>query len=381
MTKKQKINLNRSIQEPPTSPVLMGPREGFIEDSEINFLLIKKRLKTKYLKKIELEIGKISKTKVVVTYLGNIARENIVKEIIKKLKTIKIDAIIDSYYLVEFLEKRPNSIFKQVGNTEKPDVTVAKMLEGRVAIIVDGSPIVLTLPFILIEDLQSPEDYYQKSFRVSIIRWIRFLGALIAMLLPGIYVATMLYHYEIVPLNLLVTLANSSANLPVNPVVEMLFIIILFEILYEANMRMPRYMGMALSIVGALILGDTAVRAGLVSPPAVMIVALSSITIYTIPNQAGQLSVLRFLFTLVGAIFTLYGVAIVFALLTIYLSSLNSYGSHYLSPIIPFIKEDQKDAITKKSLLSLKNRPKSIKNKNSVRLREPKGRGPLWKIK
>lgn len=377
MTKKQKINLNRSIQEPPTSPVLMGPREGFIEDSEINFLLIKKRLKTKYLKKIELEIGKISKTKVVVTYLGNIARENIVKEIIKKLKTIKIDAIIDSYYLVEFLEKRPNSIFKQVGNTEKPDVTVAKMLEGRVAIIVDGSPIVLTLPFILIEDLQSPEDYYQKSFRVSIIRWIRFLGALIAMLLPGIYVATMLYHYEIVPLNLLVTLANSSANLPVNPVVEMLFIIILFEILYEANMRMPRYMGMALSIVGALILGDTAVRAGLVSPPAVMIVALSSITIYTIPNQAGQLSVLRFLFTLVGAIFTLYGVAIVFALLTIYLSSLNSYGSHYLSPIIPFIKEDQKDAITKKSLLSLKNRPKSIKNKNSVRLREPKGRGPL----
>ena len=247
---------------------------------------------------------------------------------------------------------------------------MSKLLEGRVAILTDGSPIALTLPFILIEDLHSPDDYYQKSFRVSFVRLVRLIGVFAAVLLPGFYLAIELYHYKIIPLNLLVTLSNATANLPFGPLLEMLFVIILFEILYEANARMPRYLGMALSIVGALILGDTAVKAGLVSSPAVMIVALSGITIYTVPNEAGQLSLLRLGFTLAGGMMSFYGIVILLVFLIFYLANFNSYGSPYLAPMAPFIYGDQKDAIVKSPITKMKNRPISILNKNKVRLKK-----------
>ncbi|MDD4210999.1 MAG: spore germination protein [Clostridia bacterium] len=361
--------IKRNIMEPPTSTVLLGPREGFIENIADNLGLIKKRLTTKDLKIIDIEVGKYTKTRVSILYLNTIADIKIVKKIVNKIKQINIDAILDSYYLVSFLEERPNSIFKQVGQTEKPDALVSKLLEGRVAILTDGSPIALTLPFILIEDLHSPDDYYQKSFRVSFVRLVRLIGVFAAVLLPGFYLAIELYHYKIIPLNLLVTLSNATANLPFGPLLEMLFVIILFEILYEANARMPRYLGMALSIVGALILGDTAVKAGLVSSPAVMIVALSGITIYTVPNEAGQLSLLRLGFTLAGGMMSFYGIVILLVFLIFYLANFNSYGSPYLAPMAPFIYGDQKDAIVKSPITKMKNRPISILNKNKVRLK------------
>ena len=352
--------IKRNIMEPPTSTVLLGPREGFIENIADNLGLIKKRLTTKDLKIIDIEVGKYTKTRVSILYLNTIADIKIVKKIVNKIKQINIDAILDSYYLVSFLEERPNSIFKQVGQTEKPDALVSKLLEGRVAILTDGSPIALTLPFILIEDLHSPDDYYQKSFRVSFVRLVRLIGVFAAVLLPGFYLAIELYHYKIIPLNLLVTLSNATANLPFGPLLEMLFVIILFEILYEANARMPRYLGMALSIVGALILGDTAVKAGLVSSPAVMIVALSGITIYTVPNEAGQLSLLRLGFTLAGGMMSFYGIVILLVFLIFYLANFNSYGSPYLAPMAPFIYGDQKDAIVKSPITKMKNRSYAI---------------------
>ena len=359
--------MKRNVTEPPTSAVLQGPKEKFVESADDNLGLIKKKLLTSNLKVVNLIIGKYTKTKVSVMYLKEIANADIVKEITSKLKQIDIDGIIDSYYLVEFLEERPNSIFKQVGQTEKPDVLVSKLLEGRVAILCDGSPIVLTLPFLLIEDLHSPDDYYQKSFRVSFVRIVRLVGVFVAVLLPGFYLAIELYHYKIIPLNLLVTLSNATANLPFGPLLEMLFIIILFEILYEANSRMPRSLGNALSIVGALILGDTAVKAGLISPPAVMIVALSGITIYTVPNQAGQLSLLRLGFTLTGAMLSLYGIVLFGIFLIFYLTNFNSYGAPYLAPFAPNIPSDKKDAVFKANLLSMKKRPLAIQSKNKVR--------------
>jgi spore germination protein KA len=362
-----KKTVKRNITEPPTSAVLEGPREGFVESVDDNLCLIKKRLLTSDLKVINLIIGKYTKTKVSVMYLSSVANADIVKKITSKLKQIIIDGILDSYYLVEFLEERPNSIFKQVGRTEKPDILVSKLLEGRVAILCDGSPIALTLPFLLIEDLHSPDDYYQKNFRVSFVRVVRLIGVFLAVLLPGFYLAIELYHYKIIPLNLLVTLSNATANLPFGPLLEMLFIIILFEILYEANSRMPRSLGNALSIVGALILGDTAVKAGLISPPAVMIVALSGITIYTVPNQAGQLSLLRLAFTLAGAMLSLFGIVLLGVFLVFYLTNFNSYGTPYLAPFAPNIANDKKDAVFKASLLKMKKRPLAIQGKNKVR--------------
>lgn len=359
----------RSIVEPPTSAVIFGPREGFVESIKTNTVLIRKRLPTSALKIKQLSLGNYTKTKVNIMYLNDIADKKVVQKVLDKLKEIKIDGIIDSHYLVNFLEENKNTIFKQVGKTEKPDIAVAKMLEGRVAIVVDGSPIVLTLPFLLIEDLQNSDDYYQGSFRISFIRMIRFFGVTISMLLPGLYVAVQLYHYRVVPLKFLVTLMNSIQGLPFPPFMEMLFVIILFEILYEASLRMPKYLGIALGIVGALVLGDTAVKAGLISPPAVMIVALSGISFYTVPDQSAQLSLMRIVFTFVGGTIGLFGIILGAMLMVLYLSAFNSYGTPYLAPYAPRIQDDLVDGIVKKDVIARDTRPLAIPSQKKKRIK------------
>ena len=283
----------RAVAEPPTSVVIKGPREGFTESLKFNLALIRKRVKSDDFVVKMLEIGEMTKTQVALVYFDSIVDKKVVKDITNRLQSIKIDRILDSHYLVSYLQRNKKSLFKQVGDTEKPDILVGKMLEGRVGIVVDGSPIVLTLPFVLLEDLQNSDDYYTQPIRVAFVRALRLVGVILAVLLPGVYIALELYHYKILPTEFLITIMNSTQGIPFSPFIEILFIILLFEILYEANIRMPQYFGMAMSIVGALILGDTAVSAGLVSPPAVMIVALSGITFYIIPGQASQFSILR----------------------------------------------------------------------------------------
>lgn len=359
----------RGIEEPPTSAVINGPREGFVENIKVNTALIRKRLPTTALKVEQMQVGVYTKTKVNILYLYDIADKNIVKKVKEKLKQIKLDGVIDSHYLVNYLEENKNSIFKQIGKAEKPDIVVAKMLEGRIAIVVDGSPLVLTVPFMLLEDLQNSDDYYQGSFRISFIRMIRFFGVVISMVLPGMYVAMQLYHYKVVPLKFLVTLMNSIQGLPFPPFMEMLFVIILFEILYEASLRMPKYLGIALGIVGALVLGDTAVKAGLISPPAVMIVALSGISFYTIPEQSAQLSILRIAFTLIGGTMGIFGITISFILLISHLASMNSYGTPYLAPYAPRIKDDLADGIIKKDVIGRDTRPLSIPSQKKKRVK------------
>lgn len=363
----------RSIVEPPTSAVIFGPREGFVESIKTNTSLIRKRLPTTSLKIVELSLGRYTKTIVRMFYLVDIADDKVVKRIEKQLNKIDIDGVIDSHYLVSFLEEQKNSIFKQVGKTEKPDILVSKMLEGRVGIMVDGSPIALTLPFILLEDLQNSDDYYQKSFRISFIRLIRLCGVLFSIILPGAYVAVQTMHYRVIPIRFLITLMDSIQGLPFTPLLEMLFVVLLFEILYESSLRMPKYLGMALGIVGALILGDTAVKAGLISPPAVMLVALSGISFYTIPDGAAQLSLLRIMFILAGGLFGIIGVALSFLFIISYLNDLNALGSPYLAPFAPEIKTDLMDGIFKRESLSLKTRPKSIPNKKLVKLSTSEG--------
>ncbi len=357
----------RAIAEPPTSAVLKGPRRGFVENYKTNLALVKEILATPNLKTINLKVGEISNTDIVIVYLDNVCDKKLPLEIKKKLEKIEIDGVIDSYYISEFLENRPYSIFKQVGSSEKPDVICAKLLEGRVAIIVNGSPIVLTLPFILLEDIQSPEDYYSDNKRASIIRLIRVASIFITLLLPGMYVAVQLYHYKIIPLTFIITIVNTTLGLPLSPFAETLFVLVLFEILYEASIRMPKYLGIALSIVGALILGETAVSAGIISPPAVMIVALSGITLYTIPDQAPQFITLRFAFTIIGGLLGFYGIVGLSIFIIFYLNDFDSYGSAYLAPFSPLVPNDLQDAMFKKDLINLKTRPKSIKNIKSRR--------------
>ena len=360
----------RSLTEPPTSAVLKGPREGFNENLKTNLSVIRKILSTDKLESEMISVGTVTKTQVCVMYLKNIASKSIVKQVVNKIKQIKIDGIIDSFYIAEFLSGRQYSIFKQIGSAEKPDIVVAKMLEGRIAILVDGSPIVLTVPFIMLEDFQASDDYYSNYAHASFVRIIRLISFFVTILLPGMYIAIQLNHYKALPLKFLVTLVNSTQGLPLSPFAEIVFVLILFEILYEASLRMPEYLGIALSIVGALILGDTAVKAGIISPPAVMIVALSGITLYTIPDQAQQLSLLRFMFTIAGGMIGFYGLVLMAVFFVIYLNDFDSYGAPYLAPLSPHIAADQKDAVFKKPLRDMINRPRTIPNINHRRLKK-----------
>ncbi|MGN1221616.1 MAG: spore germination protein [Christensenellales bacterium] len=359
----------RTVVEPPTSAVIFGPREGFIESINVNKNLIRKRLPTTSLKFKEIKVGKYTKTKIVLCYLKDIADNEVVNKIEKRINQINIDGIVDSHYLISFLEEKQGSMFKQIGKTEKPDIAVAKMLEGRVAIIVDGSPIVLTLPFVILEDLQNSDDYYQRHNRISVVRILRVISVLLSILLPGTYVAIQLYHYRVIPLKFLVSIINSTQGIPFTPFLEMLFVILLFEILFEASLRMPKYLGIAVSIVGALVLGDTAVKAGLISSPAVMIIAVTGISFYTLPEETSQLSILRMIFTLLGGTFGLLGLVIGGLILINYLVDFNGYGAPYLAPYAPYIKTDLKDALFKKEVSGIDTRPKSIPNKNRIRKR------------
>lgn len=353
----------RMPAEPPTSPNILGPREGFVESIKTNISLIRKRLPTENLVLQDYEIGRETKSKVSMLYLKNIVSKRVVKEVTKNLEKINLKGVIDAYYIAEFLKKKPYSMFEQVGYQEKPDIVVAKMLEGRVAIIVDGSPIVLTLPYMVFEDFQSSNDYYTNYVYVNLIRIIRTIGVIIATIVPGLYLSIRLYSYKVLPINYIITIANSTKNLPFTPVLEIVFILLLFQILYEVSLRLPQYLGLATSIVGALVLGDTGVKAGLISPPGVIIVAVSIMAIYTVPTQASILTVLRGIFVILGSTVGIFGIVGGVIYFINYINTLNYYETPYLAPYAPKIREDLKDGLFKKPLISMKNSPRSLPKK------------------
>jgi len=359
----------RAITEPPTSSVLKGPREGFVESIKTNLSVLRRIIASPKLRTKNLIVGKHTATSITIMYIDGIADMEVVDLVHKRINEIEIDGILDSFYVAGHLEEHKNSMFRQIGNSEKPDVIASKLLEGKVAILVDGSPMVLTVPFIFMEDLQSGDDYYNSHARATFVRWIRILSVFITILTPALYIAVVLHHYKAIPLKFLITIVNSTKGLPLTPFAEILFVLLLFEILYEASLRMPKYLGLALSIVGALILGDTAVKAGLISPPAVMIVAISGLTIYCIPEQAPQLYVLRMLFTLAGGFMGFFGITSLLIFFIAYLCDFDSYKSAYLAPLAPIIKNDMKDSFYKADITNIKTRPESFANnrKNKIR--------------
>jgi len=361
---------SRVPHEPPTNAVIYGPRVGFVENVKTNIAMLRKRLPTENLVLKEFIIGEYTKTKVCLSYLKGIVNMGIVKEISKKLESIDIDGIIDAHYILSYLQKDEINFFKQVGLTEKPDVVAAKMLEGRVSILVEGSPIVLTLPFMVFEDIQNADDYYSNPIYTSFIRLIRILGILVATIVPGVYLSLRLYHYNILPIRFLITISNTTENLPFTPFIEMIFILILFQILYEVSLRLPRYLGLATSIVGALILGETGVNAGLISSPGVMVIAMSIISAYIVPDQMAQLTLLRAIFLIIGGTVGVLGIVGVMIYVTNEMATLQRYNVPYLSPYAPRIKSDLKDGVFMQPISKMTMRPKSLNVKNKKRASE-----------
>ena len=364
--------LTRTPSEPPTSPVIMGPREGFTEDIKTNVTLLRRRFHSKDLVLKEQSVGTITQTKVILAYIDGIADEKIVNEVKKRIKKIKIDGVVDSYYLLTLISDRPNSMLKQVGLAEKPDIIAAKMLEGRVAILVDNSPIVLTIPFMFLEDVQNSNDYYTNYTYATFVRIIRVLGLFIAVLGPGTYIALELFHINILPIKYLITIADSTQQIPFTPFIEILFVDLLFQILYEVSLRLPSYLGLATSVVGALILGDTGVKAGLISPPTVIIVAIAKIALYTIPEQNAQTNVLQFVFLVLGASLGIMGIVGGMIFMFGYANTIENFGTPYLAPFAPFILSDNKDGLLNVPITEMNKRPKAIKNECEERVEDAK---------
>lgn len=358
----------RAVEEPPTSAVLKGPREGFTEDVTINLSLLRRRIKSKKLVIQKKRIGRRTDSLVCVCFISDIADSKIVEEVNRRLGRIDIDGILDSSYIAKIIEDNKNSLFQQIGSSEKPDTVVAKLLEGRIAIIVEGSPMVLTVPYIMIESFQDAQDYYERNIRAVAIRFIRFFGTMLALLLPAGFVAVQEFQHQILPMKLLITIINSTNGIPIASAYEMVLVLLIFDTLNEASIRMPRYVGMALSIVGAIVLGETAVAAGLFSSPAVLVGALSSIGLYTVPNDAGTMGVLRYVFIAAAMLGGMLGIVLSIMLLVSYLVTLRSFGTNYLAPYAPVISADFKDGFGKSEINDMRTRPESIPNTNKYRM-------------
>lgn len=359
----------RSVAEPPTQVAVHGPREGFIEDIKINLGLIRKRIKTDKLQVKSFTVGEKSQTAVSIVYIEGLCPKGLPERVQKEICENKIDIIPDSSYVAQFMTKRPRSLFKRCGTAEKPDIFCAKVCEGRVGVVVDGSPICLTVPYMLVEDFQSVEDYYITSYRATTLRILRIASLLIGIFLPAIYITAQLFKIQIIPFQLLLKISSSVAGLALSPSVEMFLTLFVLEVLNEASIRMPKYVGLAMSVVGALVLGDTAVKAGIISTPAIIIIAFSAIGLYTVPNNVETTTTLRWMALIIAGSVGPMGLVLFVAYIICYLVSEQSYGVPLAAPFAPLIKSDLYDSLVKANMYSLKERPKALKTREKVRLK------------
>jgi len=354
---------NRAVTEPITESVVKGPHEGFTETLRINTSLLRRKIKHPSLRMISLKLGNLTNTDLVVTYIEKIASPDIVSEVLRRLGNIKMDGVLDNGYIEEMIEDNPYSPFPQINYTERPDVLAGKLLEGKVGIILDGTPIVLVVPATLTQFLSVNEDYYQRPLSVILFRTVRYVGAFIALLAPSIYIAVTTFHQEIIPTDLLMSIAAGRQGVPFPALLEALTMMFILEILQEAGLRLPKPIGQTIGIVGALIIGDAAVKAGLVSPMMVIVIGLTAVASYAIPYYDLSLAVrlIRFPFMILAGMLGFFGVSVGLYVMAIHLLSLRSFGVPYLSPIAPLrIRALLQDTFVRAPWWALKRRPQLI---------------------
>lgn len=366
----------RNISDPESETTIQGPREGFVEDIFTNTSLIRRQIRVPHLWIEHLEIGDLTKTIVAFAYIKGLADEKMLDELRSRLNNIKTDAIFGSSYIKEFITDEPFSIFPLLLRTERPDVVGSAILEGRIGIFVDGSPHTLILPSELPMFLQSSDDYYEDAIAGSFIRLLRWIAVIISVLLPGFYVASVNFHQELLPTALFLRITSSREGVPFPVFAEILIMELLFEILREAGIRLPATIGPAISIVGALVLGEAAIRAGMVSPAVVIVIAMTAIAGFTTPVYSMSIAfrLTRFAFTLLAAMLGLFGIQFGILLLIIHLCSLRSFGIPYMVPMAPFIMGDMKDNIFRLWIWARNTRPKLIGKREPWK--QPPGQRP-----
>jgi len=360
----------RSIEEPPTGIVVSGSREGFVENLATNISLLRKRISHPSLKFVTYTLGEFSQTDVAIVYVQGVVDPKTVERMDQLIRKIDVDDISSSGQIEQYLSENTYSIFSTTGNTERPDQLAAMLMEGRSGVIINGDPVALYYPSLFIEKLQSVEDYSSKPFYSSFIRILRFFAFLLSILLPAFYVGAVNFHKEMIPSSFLLILKEAREGVPFPLVLETFMLLIIFEIVREAGVRMPRAIGQAVSIVGALIIGEVSVQAGLISAQTIIVVATASITTFIVTPVAEVASLLRLLYIIPSALFGLYGLMVCLLITVTHMVNLKSMGVPYLSPIMPLYIRDWKDALVRFPYKLLKFRPKSIPNVRPVRYKK-----------
>ena len=360
----------RSISEPSAEVNLKGSREGFTEPIRINMSMVRRRIKSPNLKMEMFTIGSRSRTSVCMLYLTDVVSQTLLRDIRRKLRKIKLDVVLDSGYIQPFLESKPFSIFSDIGSTERPDTLCAKINEGRVAILVDGTPFALIVPYLFTENFQSLDDYSHRPYYATFIRALKYIAFFFTILVPGLYVAIGTFHPELLPHAILYNIAASEETTPLPLVLEALIIHFIYELMREAGLRLPRPVGHAVGIVGALVIGDAAVTAGLIGAPMVMVVAITAISSFVVPSIYEPVAIMRFIFIILGGTMGLYGIALGLALVAINITVLNNFGVPYTAPISPFSIRAMRDVFYRASWKTLEKRNAKIQNLNGVDITE-----------
>jgi spore germination protein KA len=353
---------SRQIGLPVTETVSKGPHDAFNEDVRTNIALLRKRLHTSRLAVENLEIGELTKTEAKLVYLKGYVIEGLVDEIKTRVRRIRIDGIVDSGQVEEFIQDSPFSLFSLLDSTERPDKLAANLMDGKAGLMFDNTPFAFIMPGTLTAQLQSPEDYSKRYWFSSWIRILRWFALLAALLGPSLYIAIITFHQELLPTELLMTILVSREGVPFPGLVEALIMEVTFEILREAGLRLPQTFGQTISIVGAVVIGQAAVSAGLASPGMVIVVAITAIASFVIPTQplSNTIRILRFPFMILAASFGLIGIIIGLSVLTYHLCSLRSFGIPYLSPLAPTSFSDLKDTFIRAPIWNMRFRPRPM---------------------
>lgn len=359
----------RSVSEPDTEMNLRGAREGFVEAIRINQAMIRRRIKSTNLKFELYSLNNLSKTEISLVYMTDRTEKAMVEQVKAQLKQVQMDVVLSAGYLQPFLEGKPLSLFSRVGSTERPDVLCSKVMEGRIGILVDGVPFALIVPYLFNEHFQSLDDYAYRPYYALLIRLLKYMAFFLAILLPGMYVALSVFDPEFLPDQLLFTIVSAEESTPFPMMLEALIIHFIYELMREAGLRLPRPVGHAVGIVGALVIGDAAVSAGLVGSPMVMIVALTALSSFVVPSLYEAVALLKFLFIIVGGTWGLYGIALGLMMLAVNLCAMESEGVPHMAPLAPFSIFSMRDTVYRRSWRSL--------GKRSIRMsRMP---GAKWK--
>ncbi|HAN09567.1 MAG TPA: spore germination protein [Clostridiales bacterium] len=367
---KMKAVQARAIEEPTSQTIIRGPKEGFTERIDINIGLIRKKIKSRDLRVENLSVGSVTNTTVSLVYIEGIVKDEILQEIKNRISKIKIDGIFDGGYIEEMIKDDRYSIFPTFMNSEKPDAVAGALLEGRVAILVDGTPYVLTAPALFVEFFQVSEDYYHNFIITSMLRLLRAVALILTLLVPGTFVALITFHQEMIPTALLISIAAQREGIPFPALIEALLMETTFELLREAGIRMPKAIGPAMGIIGALVLGQAAVEAGIISSVMVIIVAITAIAGFGIPSyeMSNTIRLIRFALMFMAGMLGLYGVFMGLIVLVLHVCKLKSIGVPYLTPVAPKINGGNKDTIFRFPFWSMKYRPAGISGTSAARV-------------